>query len=102
MNVKDPYLKDATFTFSGYDLLSGTGRSNYGTFFIHLKPWETRKGKGASSYDAVRRVMLGIAGLGIAYHAKPVVKQGAGQAISTLGLDSILYLVGVRDRDTLA
>jgi len=46
--------------------------------------------------------MLGIAGLGIAYHAKPVVKQGAGQAISTLGLDSILYLVGVRDRDTLA
>jgi len=46
--------------------------------------------------------MLGIAGLGIAYHAKPVVKKGAGQAISTLGLDSILYLVGVRDRDTLA
>lgn len=45
--------------------------------------------------------MLGIAGLGIAYHAKPVVKKGAGQAISTLGLDSILYLVGVRDRDTL-
>jgi len=46
--------------------------------------------------------MLGIAGLGIAYHAKPVVKKGAGQAISTLGLDSILYLVGVRDRDTLS
>jgi phosphoserine phosphatase len=46
--------------------------------------------------------MLGIAGLGIAYHAKPVVKTSAGQAISTLGLDSILYLVGVRDRDTLA
>jgi phosphoserine phosphatase len=46
--------------------------------------------------------MLGIAGLGIAYHAKPVVKNSAGQAISTLGLDSILYLVGVRDRDTLA
>jgi len=46
--------------------------------------------------------MLGIAGLGIAYHAKPVVRKGAGQAISTLGLDSILYLVGVRDRDTLS
>uniref|UniRef100_I2Q5N8 Phosphoserine phosphatase n=1 Tax=Desulfovibrio sp. U5L TaxID=596152 RepID=I2Q5N8_9BACT len=46
--------------------------------------------------------MLGMAGLGIAYHAKPVVKKGAGQAISTLGLDSILYLVGVRDRDTLS
>jgi phosphoserine phosphatase len=46
--------------------------------------------------------MLGIAGLGIAYHAKPVVKKGAGHSISTLGLDSILYLVGVRDRDTLS
>lgn len=45
--------------------------------------------------------MLNLAGLGIAYHAKPVVKQGAGQAISTLGLDSILYLIGVRDRDTV-
>jgi phosphoserine phosphatase len=45
--------------------------------------------------------MLNLAGLGIAFHAKPVVKQGAGQSISTLGLDSILYLVGVRDRDTV-
>ena len=34
--------------------------------------------------------MLGIAGLGIAYHAKPVVKKGAGHSISTLGLDSHL------------
>ena len=45
--------------------------------------------------------MLNLAGLGIAFHAKPVVKQGAGHAISTLGLDSILYLIGVRDRDTI-
>ncbi len=45
--------------------------------------------------------MLNLAGLGIAFHAKPVVKQGAKQAISTLGLDSILYLVGMRDRDTV-
>jgi phosphoserine phosphatase len=43
--------------------------------------------------------MLSIAGLGIAFHAKPAVKEGARQAISTLGLDSILYLIGVRDRD---
>ncbi len=43
--------------------------------------------------------MLNLAGLGIAFHAKPVVKKGARQAISTLGLDSILYLVGVRERD---
>ena len=43
--------------------------------------------------------MLGVAGLGIAFRAKPVVKEGAEQAISTLGLDGILYLLGVRDRD---
>jgi phosphoserine phosphatase len=28
-----------------------------------------------------------------------MVKQNAKQAISTLGLDGILYLLGVRDRD---
>lgn len=43
--------------------------------------------------------MLGLAGLGIAFHAKPVVKEGAGHAISNLGLDAILYLLGLRDRD---
>ncbi len=43
--------------------------------------------------------MLSIAGLGIAFRAKPVVRQSARQAISTLGLDGILYLLGVRDRD---
>lgn len=44
--------------------------------------------------------MLAIAGLGIAFRAKPLVKQNAKQAISTLGLDGILYLLGVRDRDS--
>jgi phosphoserine phosphatase len=45
--------------------------------------------------------MLNVAGLGIAFHAKPIVREGAEQAISTLGLDGILYLIGVRDRDTI-
>ncbi|MEX1197863.1 MAG: phosphoserine phosphatase SerB [Pseudohongiellaceae bacterium] len=45
--------------------------------------------------------MLSIAGLGVAFRAKPVVKQSAKQAISTLGLDGILYLLGFRDRDGL-
>lgn len=44
--------------------------------------------------------MLSIAGLGIAFRAKPLVKENAKQAISTLGLDGILYLIGVRDRDS--
>src|SRR4051812_23011710 len=43
--------------------------------------------------------MLAAAGLGIAFHAKPVVAKSARHKISTLGLDSILYLIGVRDRD---
>lgn len=44
--------------------------------------------------------MLSIAGLGIAFRAKPLVKETAEQAISNLGLDGILYLLGVRDRDS--
>ena len=43
--------------------------------------------------------MLDVAGLGIAFHARPVVRESARQAISNFGLDSILYLMGIRDRD---
>ncbi len=43
--------------------------------------------------------MLNIAGMGIAYRAKPLVRQNADQSISCLGLDGLLYLIGVRDRD---
>ncbi|MGI3744428.1 MAG: phosphoserine phosphatase SerB [Janthinobacterium lividum] len=43
--------------------------------------------------------MLAIAGLGVAFRAKPLVKQSAKQAISTLGLDGVLYLLGFRDRE---
>ena len=45
--------------------------------------------------------MLAEAGLGIAFRAKPHVRETAGQALSTVGLDGILYLIGVRDRETL-
>ncbi len=43
--------------------------------------------------------MLEMAGLGIAFHAKPKVRAGAQHAISNLGLDSILYFIGLRDRE---
>jgi len=43
--------------------------------------------------------MLSIAGMGIAYRAKPLVRQSADQSISCLGLDGLLYLIGVRDQD---
>lgn len=42
--------------------------------------------------------MLSIAGLGIAFRAKPIVRENAKQSISTLGLDGILYLLGISDR----
>jgi len=42
--------------------------------------------------------MLSIAGLGIAFRAKPLVQKSAEQSISTLGLDAILYLLGISDR----
>ncbi|MDE6374989.1 MAG: phosphoserine phosphatase SerB, partial [Alistipes sp.] len=41
--------------------------------------------------------MLNLAGLGIAFHAKPKVKAGARQSISTIGLDGILYFLGLKD-----
>ncbi len=41
--------------------------------------------------------MLSTAGLGIAYHAKPKVKENARQSISTIGLDGVLYFLGFKD-----
>jgi len=41
--------------------------------------------------------MLNLAGLGIAFHAKPKVKATASQSISTIGLDGILYFLGLKD-----
>jgi phosphoserine phosphatase len=44
--------------------------------------------------------MLSIAGLGVAFHAKPVVRKDAQHSISVMGLDALLYLLGLRDRHT--
>lgn len=43
--------------------------------------------------------MLKLAGMGIAYRAKPLVRQSAPHSMSALGLDGLLYLIGVHDRD---
>ncbi|MEX0430072.1 phosphoserine phosphatase SerB [Spiribacter insolitus] len=43
--------------------------------------------------------MLRMAGLGIAFHAKPLVQKSARQAISTIGLDGVLYLMGMNDAE---
>ena len=42
--------------------------------------------------------MLNLAGLGIAFHAKPTVKNNAQSSISSIGLDGVLYLLGYHDR----
>jgi phosphoserine phosphatase len=45
--------------------------------------------------------MLSIAGLGIAFNAKPIVKESAKQSLNILGLDSILYLMGLSESETI-
>ncbi len=41
--------------------------------------------------------MLSLAGLGIAFHAKPRVKENAKQTLSNVGIDGILYFLGYKD-----
>ncbi|MCG8634291.1 MAG: phosphoserine phosphatase SerB [Desulfobacterales bacterium] len=43
--------------------------------------------------------MISIAGLGVAFNAKPVVREKAANAISTMGLDGLLYLIGIHERE---
>lgn len=43
--------------------------------------------------------MISIAGLGVAFNAKPIVRQKASNTISSVGLDGLLYLIGIHDRE---
>ena len=43
--------------------------------------------------------MLSIAGMGVAFHAKPIVREKAARAITSLGLDGLLFLIGIRERE---
>ncbi|MCD4675344.1 MAG: phosphoserine phosphatase SerB [Desulfobacula sp.] len=43
--------------------------------------------------------MISIAGLGVAFNAKPVVRQKASNTISNVGLDGLLYLIGLHERE---
>jgi len=51
-------------------------------------------GDGANDLDMIKR-----AGLGIAYHAKPVVAAAAGASIAHGDLTGLLYLQGYRDEE---
>ena len=43
--------------------------------------------------------MINIAGLGVAFHAKPIVAENAQRSISSVGLDGLLYLMGISERE---
>ncbi|EFQ23068.1 transporter, hydrophobe/amphiphile efflux-1 (HAE1) family [Aminomonas paucivorans DSM 12260] len=54
--AKDPLVKD-TMTFAGYNMLSGTLQSNYGTSFIMLKDWKERPRPDQSSFAFVKNLL---------------------------------------------
>ncbi len=46
--------------------------------------------------------MIGLAGLGVAFHAKQVVREQASNTISSVGLDGLLYLMGIQKREIVS
>ena len=43
--------------------------------------------------------MISIAGLGVAFRAKSIVKKNTQRSISSVGLDGLLYLIGLSERE---
>ncbi len=91
-------IKDGVLT-GGYlgDIVDGNKKAEY------LKEIAQKEGINISQTIAVGDgandlAMLNAAGLGIAFHAKPTVKENAQNSISSIGLDGVLYLLGYHDR----
>ena len=91
-------IKDGVLT-GGYigEIVDGNKKAEY------LKEIAVREGINISQTIAVGDgandlPMLNLAGLGIAFHAKPKVKNNAQSSISSIGLDGVLYLLGYHDR----
>ncbi|WP_111307452.1 phosphoserine phosphatase SerB [Confluentibacter sediminis] len=91
-------IKDGVLT-GGYigDIVDGNKKAEY------LKDIALKEGLNISQTIAVGDgandlPMLNLAGLGIAFHAKPTVKDNAQSSISSIGLDGVLYLLGYHDR----
>jgi phosphoserine phosphatase len=91
-------IKDGVLT-GGYlgDIVDGNKKAEY------LREIAKKEGINISQTIAVGDgandlAMLNVAGLGIAFHAKPTVKDNAQNSISSIGLDGVLYLLGYHDR----
>jgi phosphoserine phosphatase len=91
-------IKDGALT-GGYlgDIVDGNKKAEY------LKDIAKKEGIHIDQTIAVGDgandlPMLNLAGLGIAFHAKPKVKDSAQSSISSVGLDGVLYLLGYHDR----
>ena len=78
------------------DVVDGKGRAELLRVSAQVEKVDVAKtmavGDGANDLP-----MLGIAGLGIAFHAKPKVVANAKQSINTIGLDGVLYFLGFKD-----
>lgn len=93
LEIKDGHL---TGSYLG-EIVDGKKKAEY------LKEIAIREGININQTIAVGDgandlPMLNLAGLGIAFHAKPTVKNNAQNSISSIGLDGILYLLGYHDR----
>ncbi|GGW62607.1 phosphoserine phosphatase [Winogradskyella epiphytica] len=91
-------IKDGVLT-GGYigEIVDGNKKAEY--LKLLAEKMEIDIGQTIAVGDGANDLpMLNLAGLGIAFHAKPKVKDNAQNSISSIGLDGVLYLLGYHDR----